>query len=107
MGFEDISRGLWHLRCFQTVTSFHTFHHALRPFKRISFANVKSTQNVLEALPVLRLWCLHCDLSVVGQFLWFVQTEKSEIERGGENVFRMFSFSPCLSYKSDKAEVEA
>ena len=106
MVLEDIPRALWHLRCFQSMTSFHKFHHALRPFKCISFANVKSTQNILEALPVLMLWYLHCVWSVLGPFLWFVQTEKSEFKGGGEIGFDS-SFSSCLSYESDKAETKA
>lgn len=35
-----------------------------------------------------------------------MQTEKSEIERGGVIEFDRF-LSPCLSYESDKAEVNS
>ena len=106
MVFELIIRDLWHLRCFQSMTSFHKFHHALRPFKCISFANVKSTQNILEALPIQRLWCLHSDWSVLGQFLSFVRTEKSEFEGGGEIGF-VGSLSPSFVSEPDKAEVSS
>lgn len=87
------------------MLSFHQLHHTLGSFKCMPLANVKSAQNMLQALPVLRIWCWHHYGSVSALFSCFVQLKRVKLLEA-VNFGVASSPSLCLYFESNKAETK-